>query len=340
MPLALRPLVIAHRGASALRPEHTLAAYAQAIADGADFIEPDLVATRDGVLVARHESELSSTTDVAQRAEFAHRRRQQVIDGQSLEGWFTEDFTLAELKTLRVHERLAGLRSTAHDGQFPIATLDEVIELVATESGRLGRTIGLIPELKHPTHFQQLGLALEDRLLERLQAHAYTRTAPVMVQSFEVDNLRYLRARLRERPNIRLLQLVGAPDEGPIDQRDEGGFRLTYRQMTTPQGLRAVAGYAHAIGPPARAIIPLTPDGALGTPTSLVRDAHDVCLQVLPYTFRPENHFLPPALWQGHDPGTCHRDGSIAEIRAYLAAGIDGFFTDHPALGRVAVDGH
>lgn len=338
-PLAGTVTVIAHRGASALRPEHTLAAYAQAIADGADFIEPDLVSTRDGVLVARHENEISTTTDVATRAEFANRRRRQVMDGHPVEGWFTEDFTLAELKTLRTRERLSGFRSTAYDGQFPIATLDEIIELAATESVRLGRSIGLIPELKSPTHFRQRGLAMEDRLLERLHAHPFTRTAPVVIQSFEVGNLRYLRGRLQGRPNIRLLQLLGAPAECPVDQREGPGCSLSYEQMMTPAGLQAIAAHAHVIGPPSRAVIPVTQEGALGAPTSLVRDAHAAGLQVMPYTFRPENHFLPPALWQGDDPRTVHREGSIAEIRAYLAAGIDGFFTDHPAWGRLAVDG-
>ncbi|TWI11553.1 glycerophosphodiester phosphodiesterase [Aerolutibacter ruishenii] len=337
--LASPVVVIAHRGASALRPEHTLAAYAQAIADGADFIEPDLVATRDGVLVARHENEIGSTTDVAMFPGFADRRRRQVIDGEAVEGWFTEDFTLAELKILRARERLPQLRSTRHDGRFPIATLDEVIELVAAESARLGRMVGLIPEIKHPTHFQRLGLPMEDRLLERLHAHAYTRRAPVVIQSLEVGNLRYLSERLVGRPNIRLLQLLGAPDECPADPVDGDGGRLRYGQMMTPAGLRAITTYAQVIGPPSRAVVPVTAQGALGMPTSLVRDAHAAGLQVQPYTFRPENHFLPRVLWQGEDPRTVNPEGSIAEIRACLVAGIDGFFTDHPAIGRKAVDG-
>ena len=339
-PLANRVMVIGHRGASALRPEHTLEAYAQAIADGADFIEPDLVPTRDGVLVARHENEISGTTDVATRPEFAGRKRRQVIDGEPVEGWFTEDFTLAELKTLRARERLPGLRSTAYDGQFAIATLDEVIALVASESDRLGRTIGLIPEIKHPTHFQRAGLAMEDRLLERLEAHAYTRSAPVVIQSFETGNLRYLHGQLAGRDNIRLLQLLGEPHECPVDQRAGAECRVRYADMMTPEGLRVIAGYAHVIGPWSRSIVPLAADGGLGAPSRLVRDAHAAGLQVQPYTFRPENRFLPLALWQGDDPRTFNAEGSVAEIRAYLATGIDGFFTDHPALGRRAVDGH
>lgn len=337
-PTARRAVVIGHRGASALRPEHTLAAYAQAIEDGADLIEPDLVATRDGVLVARHENEISGTTDVASRPEFAARRKRQAIDGQTVEGWFSEDFTLAELKTLRAREPLPGLRSTAHDGRFQIATLDEVIELVAAESTRRGRLVGLIPEIKHPTHFQRLHLAMEDRLLERLDAHAHTRTAPVVIQSFEVGNLRYLHGRLGGRGNIRLLQLLGQPHECPADQRDREGCRLRYADMMTPAGLQAIGRYAQIIGPWSRAVIPLDGDH-LGTPTPLVHEAHAAGLQVMPYTFRPENQFLPRSHWLGEDPRMSSRAGSVAEIRAYLAAGIDGFFTDHPAIGREAVDG-
>lgn len=338
-PLTNRVMVIGHRGASALRPEHTLEAYTQAIADGADFIEPDLVATRDGALVARHENEISGTTDVAIRPEFAARRTSQVIDGEMVEGWFTEHFTLAELKTLRVRERLPTLRSTAYDGQFQIATLDEVIALVAAESARLGRTIGLIPEIKHPTHFQRRDLAMEDRLLERLDAHAYTRAAPVVIQSFETGNLRYLHGRLAGRDNIRLLQLLGEAHECPADQRKGDGCGLRYADMMTSAGLHTVAEYAQLVGPWARSVIPLDETGGLGTPTALVRDAHAAGLQVMPYTFRPENQFLPQPHWQGEDPRTLNRAGSVAEIRAYLAAGIDGFFTDHPAIGREAVDG-
>ncbi|KRF02148.1 glycerophosphodiester phosphodiesterase [Frateuria sp. Soil773] len=334
-PLAPEVLVIAHRGASALLPEHTLAAYARAIADGADFIEPDLVMTRDGVMVSRHENEIGGTTDVASHPEFAARRTTRRIDGHELTGWFTEDFTLAELKTLRARERLPELRGTRHDGRFPIATLDEIIDLAAVEAAARGRTIGLIPEIKHGTYFRGLGLPMEDALLAALAAHAYTRSAPVEIQSFEVANLRYLRGRLgREaHSNIRLLQLLDAPEQQPYDVV-AGGGRLTYAQMMTPAGLRATAGYADAIGPQLRQIIPLTPDGRLGTPGRLVRDAHAAGLLVQPYTFRPENAFLPPSLWRGSDPGTRNPEGSMAEIRAYLDAGIDAFFTDDPAIGR------
>jgi glycerophosphoryl diester phosphodiesterase len=330
-------LVIAHRGASALRPEHTLAAYRQAIEDGADYIEPDLVPTRDGVLVARHENEIGGTTDVAQRPEFADRRRSARIDGEVVEGWFSEDFTLAELKTLRARERLPQLRGTAYDGKFEVPTLAEIIQLLASESQRHDRVIGLIPEIKHSTYFRQLDLAMEDRLLEELAAHDYTRSAPVVIQSFEIGNLRYLHERIAgTRPNIRLLQLLGAADRKPGDAT-AGMDAPTYGQMMTPAGLQRIAEYASVIGPNARAVIPVTGRGSLGTPTDLVRDAHAAGLQVMPYTFRPEQQFLPRASWKDENPAARNEAASIAEIRAHVAAGIDGFFTDDPALGRRAV---
>lgn len=339
-PLARTVLVIGHRGAAGLRPEHTLASYARAIADGADFIEPDLVMTRDGVLVARHENEIGSTTDVAAHPEFAARRITKAVDGESVEGWFSEDFTLAELKTLRARERLPQLRGTQYDGQFQLVTLDEIIDFVAAESATRGRVIGLIPEIKHSTYFQKLGLPMEDKLLATLAAHSYTRSAPVEIQSFETANLKYLHRRIADgaHANIRLLQLLEDGDRQPYDVVAAGG-RLSYAQMMTPAGLKQIARYADAIGPDARAIIPLTSGRRLGTPTSLVRDAHAVGLEVHPYTFRPENRFLPSNLWHGGDPDHRSEDGSVAEIRAYLDAGIDAFFTDDPALGRRAVDG-
>ncbi|MDR3447451.1 glycerophosphodiester phosphodiesterase [Dyella sp.] len=338
-PLAKKVLVIGHRGASALRPEHTLASYGKAIADGADFIEPDLVMTKDGVPVARHENEISGTTDVAQHAEFASRKTTKTIDGEKVTGWFTEDFTLTELKTLRARERLPQFRSTAYDGQFQIPTLDEIIDFVATESATQGRVIGIIPEIKHGTYFQKASLPMEDRVLEILAAHTYTRTAPVEIQSFEIANLRYLRGKLgKNHPNIRLLQLLGDAKEEPYDVV-AAGKKLTFAQMMTPAGLRDIAGYADAIGPNIRSIIPLAADGTLGKPTSLAHDAHAVKLELHPYTFRPENYFQAKNFWQGSDPKTFNEAGSIAEIRAYLDAGVDAFFTDDPAIGRKALDG-
>jgi glycerophosphoryl diester phosphodiesterase len=343
-PIAARVLVIGHRGASALRPEHTLASYGKAIADGADFVEPDLVMTKDGVPVARHENEISGTTDVAAHAEFAARKTTKTVDGEKITGWFTEDFTLAELKTLRARERLPELRSTKYDGEFQIPTLDEIIDFVAAESAVVGHPVGIIPEIKHGTYFQKLGLPMEDKVLAILAAHSYTQTAPVEIQSFEIANLRYLRGKLggmgskNSHPNIRLLQLLGDPKEQTYDVTVAGG-RLTFADMMKPAGLRDIATYADAIGSNIRAIIPLAPDGTLGHPTALVHDAHAAGLELHPYTFRPENNFQAKNFWQGSDPKTFNAKGSVAEIRAYLDAGIDAFFTDDPALGRQALDG-
>ncbi len=329
--------VYAHRGASALLPEHTLAAYAQAIADGADYIEPDLVMSKDGVLVARHENEISGTTDVASRAEFADRRRSRSIDGQQVEGWFTEDFTVAELKTLYARERLPELRGTAYDGQFRIATFDEILGFLVQQAGRANRGIGLVPEIKHPSYFQSIGLPMEDKLLAAIRGNPYTNVGPVTIQSFETANLRALRGRIGTGSNIRLLQLLGKGDARPADVAKAGGT-LTYAQMMTPAGLQQIATYADGIGPELRSIIPLDAKGALGTPTALVTDAHAAGLMVVPYTFRPENHFIAANLRQGAE-NVRHAEGSITEMRAYLATGIDAFFTDDPALGRRAVDG-
>lgn len=329
--------MIAHRGASAVLPEHTLAAYARAIDDGADYIEPDLVATRDGVLVARHENEIGGTTDVAAHPAFADRRATRNVDGQAVEGWFVEDFTLQELRTLRARERIPQLRDTTEDGRHPIPTLDEIIELVARESNARGRVIGLIPEIKHSSYFRSRGLALEERLLAALAAHPYTRSAPVMIQSFEVGNLRALRTQLGDdSANIRLLQLLGASAARPADLAADGP---TYGDMATTAGLREVAGYADALGPHLSYVVPVDADGRLGKASTLVADAHAVGLQVMPYTFRPENYFLPRSLWQGEDPRSRSEGGAVAHIRALLDAGIDGFFTDDSRIGRRAVDG-
>ena len=192
----------AHRGASALLPEHTLAAYAQAISDGADYIEPDLVMSKDGVMLARHENEIGSTTDVASHPEFASRRTRKLIDGQQVEGWFTEDFTVAELKTLYARERLPQIRGTAFDGQFRIATLDEIISFLVQQAGRANRGIGLAPEIKHGSYFQSIGLPMEDKLLSTLQGNSYTKVAPILLQSFETANLRQIRSKLGKDSNI------------------------------------------------------------------------------------------------------------------------------------------
>ena len=329
--------VYAHRGASALLPEHTLAAYAQAISDGADYIEPDLVMSKDGVMVARHENEIGSTTDVASHPEFADRHTRKQIDGQTVEGWFTEDFTVSELKTLYARERLPQIRGTAFDGQFRIATLDEIIGFLVQQAGRAKRGIGLAPEIKHGSYFQGIGLPMEDKLLASLQGNSYTKVAPILLQSFETANLRQIRGKLGSTSNIRLLQLIDAGDDRPADVALVGGS-LTYAQMMTPAGLRDIAGYADAIGVERRALLPLDAQGQLGTPTPLIADAHTAGLQVVAYSFRPENPFLPPALRQGAENAR-NPDAAVTEMRAYLQAGIDAFFTDDPALGRRAVDG-
>ena len=337
---AATPLVFGHRGASALRPEHTLASYGKAIADGADYVEPDLVCTRDGVLVARHEANLTETTDVASRAEFASRRARKTIDGETHEGWFIDDFTLAELKTLRAVERLPEVRpgSAQYNGMFQVATWEEIIDFVAAEAATHGRIVGLVPELKSSTWFASVGLPLEDRFLATLAAHDYTRRNPVEIQSFEVANLKYLRSKLGHRANLRLMQLVEPGPKRPSDVAAAGGM-LTFERMCSPAGLREIATYADVVAPPTRALIPLDKDGKLGAPSSLVEDAHQAGLRVEPWTFRPENRFLAADFRNGAGDNARNEAGSIAEIKRYIATGLDGFFTDDPALGRAAIAG-
>ena len=334
-----KPLLFAHRGASALRPEHTLASYAKAISDGADYIEPDLVMTRDGVLVARHENHLTDTTDVSTRSEFASRRTTKVIDGEAHEGWFVDDFTLGELKTLRAVERLAKIRlaNTAYNGRFQIPTFEEIIDFVAAESATRERVIGIVPELKHSTYFASVGLPMEDRFVATLMEHEYSRRAPIEIQSFEVSNLKYLRQKLGRPSNISLMQLVVADPVKPGDVAAAGGS-MTFADMITPVGMRAIATYADVVAPPTRAIIPLGKDGRLTTPTSFVSDAHRAGLLVHVWTFRPENVFLAADFRNGAGMNVRNEAGSVAEIRRYIDAGIDGFFSDDSALGRLAID--
>jgi glycerophosphoryl diester phosphodiesterase len=339
-PAAPKKLVLGHRGASALRPEHTLASYAKAIQDGADFIEPDLVISKDGVLIARHENNIVETSDVAKHPEFADRRTEKMVDGEKQVGWFVEDFTLAELKTLRAIERLPQLRpqNAALDGQFDIATWQEIVDFAAAESLARGRTIGLVPEIKHSTFFAGIGMPMEDRFLATLAAHDYTRRAPLIVQSFEIANLRYLRQKLGRPGNIRLMQLVTGEDLRPADVVKAGGT-LSYRQMMAPAGLAEIARYADILAPDTRSIIPLGSDGRLAAPAPVTAAAHKAGLVVMPWTFRPENYFLAKDFQDANGPAARNPKGSLAEMRAYLAAGIDGFFTDDPAIGRQAIDG-
>lgn len=339
------PTVIAHRGASALRPEHTLAAYQKAIDDGADIIEPDLVITRDGVLVARHENAIAivnadgsvkeATTDVADRPEFAARKATKTIDGQAVTGWFTEDFTLAELKTLRARERIPGQRpaNVAYNGQFEVPTLQEVIDLAKAAGAKAGRVVGIYPETKHPTYFQSIGLPLEAPLLAVLEKNGWNhQDAPVFVQSFEVANLQAI----RKRSSVRLVQLV-APSGRPYDFVARGAAETRgYADLITPEGLQQVARYANAIGPYKTLVAPVK-DGLPGQPTGLVERARAAGLAVHIWTLRPENAFLPAGLKKAPASDATLRGDSVAEITAYLRAGIDGFFTDDPAVGRAAV---
>jgi glycerophosphoryl diester phosphodiesterase len=292
-------VVIAHRGASGERPEHTIESYRLAIDQGADYIEPDLVMTRDGVLIARHENEISGTTDVAQHAKFAHRRRTQMIDGESMTGWFTEDFTLSEIKSLRARERLADLRpqNCRFEGRFAVPTFDEIMQLVVGANRTPGRNrpIGVYPETKHPAHFAKIGLPLELALLDTLTRHRYAAPgSPVFIQSFEPDNLRQLRGMTR-------LPLVQLREHGLAD-------------------LRETAQYADAIGI----------SKALAS-AAAVAAAHAVNLQVHAWTFRAENEFLPDDLKLGAERAA---HGNLeAEVERYLERGIDGFFIDFPAVG-------
>lgn len=327
---APRPLVVAHRGASGYRPEHTESAYRLAIAQGADVIEPDLVVTRDGALVVRHENEVGGTTDIASRPEFAGRRTVRVIDGERVEGWFTEDFTLAELKTLRARERLPDLRpaSAGFDGRDPILTFAEVAALVRSESRRVGRPLGLCPEMKHPAHFRSRGLPIEPLMAAALKAEGLDAAdAPVLVQCFEVGPLKTL-AGLSRAPRIQLVSLEGGPADLP-------GVR--YSDMTSTEGLKAIAGYAQAVGPEWRQVIRIDGAGALAGPTPLVAEAHAAGLKVIPWTVRAENAFLPPALRKG----TARRDHGDAGalLKALFASGVDGLFSDFPDLAVAARGG-
>ena len=291
-----RPLIIGHRGASGYRPEHTLASYRLAAEMGADFVEPDLVSTKDGVLIARHENEIGGTTDAADR--FPDRQRAKTIDGQSITGWFSEDFTLAEIKTLRARERLP-FRSHAYDGQFQIPTFDEVIELAQRLGEARGRPVGVYPETKHPTYFREIGLPLEEHLLESLEKHGWNRRdAPVFIQSFEQGNLR----ELRRKTDVRLIQLI------------------ENTKLTDDDALKEIASYADGIGPEKRLVVPVRPDGSLDAPTDLVSRAHAAGLLVHIWTIRVDKQFLPAGY--GGRPE--------AEFEQFRQLGVDGVFTDFP----------
>jgi glycerophosphoryl diester phosphodiesterase len=317
------PLVIGHRGAPAYRPEHTLASYRLAIQMGADYIEPDLVSTKDHQLVVRHENDITQTTDVAQHPEFANRRTTKIVDGTSHTGWFTEDFTLAELRTLRAVERLPNVRpaNTAFNGLFPIPTFQEVIDLAKRNR------VGIYPETKHPTYFDSIGLSLEEPLVATLRRNGLDKPrSKVFIQSFEVSNLRELNRRI-DVPLVQLIDASGAPADYVAR-----GIKRTYDDLVTRTGLRRIATYADGIGPDKSRIVPTDAAGRLKAPTTLVRDAHRDGLLVHPFTFRPENQFLPANYRQGLATSplfSIARGNEPAELRLYFRLGVDGLFADN-----------
>jgi glycerophosphoryl diester phosphodiesterase len=318
--------VFGHRGASGYRPEHTLASYELAARLGADYLEPDLVSTKDHVLVCRHEPEIGGTTDVSTRPEFASRKKTVVLDGVSVTGWWTEDFTLAELKTLRAVERLPAVRqrNTLYNGLFEVPTFQEMLDLRAKLSRELGRDLGVIPETKHPTYHRAIGLELEGPLLRTLERnHLNKRGAKVWIQSFEATNLRAIRP-LAKVNLVFLTSASGSPFNDP----------KTYAQYLTPAGLKELSRYVDGIGPDKNQVIPRTADNTLGTPTSLVKDAHAAGLKVIPYTFRAENQFLPADYQVGTDPNAYGR--AIDEQITFLNTGLDGLFTDQADIGVLA----
>jgi glycerophosphoryl diester phosphodiesterase len=328
---AKKPLIIGHRGCSGERPEHTALSYERAIDQGADFIEPDLVPTKDGHLVVRHENEIGGTTDVAKHPEFASRKTTKVIDGQQITGWFTEDFTLAEIKTLRCRERLPQLRpaSAAFDGQAQILTYEEMVAIAKAGTQRTGRVIGTYPELKHPTYFASIGLPTEDRLVAKLKAlDLNSASAPVFVQCFEVGTLK----RLRAKTPARLVFLV-AGEGGPADLPN-----VKYADLVTAQGLKEVAVYADGLGPEKTMVIPQNADTLLPA-TDLVKNAHAAGLVVHPWTVRAENFFLPASLRKGDpkDPAYLATQGDVTPLfKALYAAGVDGIFSDFPGMAAAA----
>ncbi len=331
-----QPMVIGHRGASGYRPEHTLAAYELAVRQGADAIEPDLMMTSDGVLVARHDAELSATTDVASRPELADRRTTRTVGSASVTGWFVEDLTLAELKTLRARERWPALRpgSATYDGRYAVPTFAEVLSLRARLSRSTGRSVAVVPELKNWASLSAAGLDPEAALVGDLErAGLNRRDAPVWTQSSQwtpLDDLRHTHGYLPR------LVLVASVKGGPGDLASAGTPR-TYADLLTPAGLHEIAQTVDAVAAEKGLVVPRRSDGRLGAPTSLVADAHAAGLAVFPWTFRAENTYLPVNLRVGSDPAG--RGRMAAEVTAFVRAGVDGVFCDHPDVcvaGRAA----
>lgn len=327
------PTIIGHRGASGYRPEHTFGSYELALDMGADVVEAgDLVPTRDGHLVCRHEPEIGGTTDVATHPEFADRKRTKLLDGVSVTGWFTEDFTLAELKRLRAVERIPANRphNTLYDGRWPIPTFEEVLKWQDEQTRKRGKQVWIYPETKHPTYFRKLGLALEPLLAQALRRHGKDKkNSPVILQSFEPSSIQRL-AKLVGNPKVVLLS---SADSRPWDFVEAGDPRTT-ADLITPKGLKEIAGYAQGLGPTLDLVVPKDASGKLTQPTTLVRDAHAAGLILHPYTMRNENPFLPAEFRKG-----TAADGYgdvFGAFRAYFATGIDGVFTDNADTGVLA----
>ncbi|MGW0913570.1 glycerophosphodiester phosphodiesterase [Streptomyces sp. NPDC002784] len=328
-----KPTIIGHRGASGYRPEHTLGAYQLALDMGAHVVEAgDLVPTKDGHLVCRHEPEIGGTTDVADHPEFAGRKTTKLLDGVATTGWFTEDFTLAELKTLRAIERIPANRphNTLYNGRWEIPTFEEVLRWQEEQTRKRGKQVWIYPELKHPTYFRKLGLGLEERIAKVLRKYGKHKwNSPVIVQSFEPTSIQRLH-KLIDNP---LVVLLSGASTRPYDFVDSGDPR-TVADLIKPAGLREIASYAQGIGPTLDLIIPRDGSGRLTTPTTLVADAHKVGLVLHPWTLRNENPFLPADFRKGTDADAY---GDVfGAYRAYFATGIDGVFTDHPDTGLLA----
>lgn len=335
-------IIVGHRGASALRPEHTLAAYQKAIDDGADFIEPDLVSTKDGILVARHENEIGGTSNVSTLNQFAYLKKTKIIDGIPLTGWFTEDFTLSELNQIKARERIPKERpaNTQYNDQFAIPTLEQIIELADQHYQKTGKIIGLYIETKHPTYFQKQNLAMEDPLLKTLAKYEYTRDiAPIYLQSFEVTNLKYLKDQLTRHKILKHAKIIQLYDDKTAQPADftEQKIQMTYGDLATAQGLQMVSQYADGVGP----WKPYIFNDTFTAPSDFVTNAHAVGLKVHPYTFRPENNFLAKDLKCNQAETEAAKrceSGAKKEFEMYFKAGVDGVFTDDPALGRKALD--
>ncbi|MET8296206.1 MULTISPECIES: glycerophosphodiester phosphodiesterase [unclassified Streptomyces] len=328
------PLVIGHRGSSGYRPEHTLGSYQLALDLGADVVEQDLVPTKDGHLVCRHENEIGGTTDVADHPEFAGRRTTKTVDGVSVTGWFTEDFTLAELRTLRAKERIPAIRqrNTLYDGRWPVPTFEEVLRWADREGKRRGKQVWLHVETKHPTYFRGLGLGLEEPLAALLRRYGRDgRNAAVFLQSFEPSSIQRL-SRLVSAPRVVLLS---AANTRPWDFEVAKDPR-TVADLVTPEGLKWIAGFAQGIGPTLDLIVPRTADGKLAAPTTLVRDAHARGLVLHPYTARNENTFLPAEYRKGTDPNAY--GDAFGAFKRYFELGIDAIFTDNPDTGLLAAE--